>query len=227
MTTTHPAVEWLRNNYQDYPNVASLCDAMAAALAAASASEPLTEAQIEGCIDDANRRFNGSRQGPSGQQITHYDDWKHWLARGIERAHGIATPPTAPQASEPALLIDERAEFEAWANSNDYECHRDKTAKYKEYHRATTRFSREGWLAAMAWAKNTGLLAAPPASVPAYERDAARYWWLRGNGWIEPALYATGPKHWGANGIALLCGNQLDTAIDAAMSAHQTGDTHE
>ena len=50
---------------------------------------PLTEAQIEDCIDAANRAFNGRRQGPCGQQMTTYDDWKHWLAREIERAHGI------------------------------------------------------------------------------------------------------------------------------------------
>ena len=50
---------------------------------------PLTEAQIEDCIDDANRRFNGRHMGPCGQQMTTYDDWKHWLARAIEAAHHI------------------------------------------------------------------------------------------------------------------------------------------
>lgn len=47
--------------------------------------KPLTESQIEDAIDAANRAFNGRRQGPSGQQITSYDDWKHWLAREVER----------------------------------------------------------------------------------------------------------------------------------------------
>lgn len=52
--------------------------------------QPLTEEQIEDCIDEANRLFNGRRQRPSGQQSTSYDDWKHWLARAVERAHGIS-----------------------------------------------------------------------------------------------------------------------------------------
>jgi len=51
--------------------------------------QPLTGDQIEDCIDEANRLFNCRRQGPCGQQLTAYDDWKHWLARSIERAHGI------------------------------------------------------------------------------------------------------------------------------------------
>ena len=51
--------------------------------------KPLTDEQIEDCIDSANRGFNGRRRGPSGQQVTTYDDWKHWLARAIETAHGI------------------------------------------------------------------------------------------------------------------------------------------
>ena len=53
--------------------------------------EPLTDAQIEDCIDASNRAFNIYRSsGPRGQQITTMDDWKYWLARAIdERAHGI------------------------------------------------------------------------------------------------------------------------------------------
>jgi chromosome segregation ATPase len=51
-----------------------------------SAPEKMSEGQIEDCIDEANRLFNGRRHGPCGQQITTYDDWKHWLARAIEAA---------------------------------------------------------------------------------------------------------------------------------------------
>lgn len=49
--------------------------------------------------------------------------------------------------------------------------------------------------------------------------DAERYRWLRGNGWAESAIYATGPKECGANGVALLCGDQLDGVIDGAIGA--------
>lgn len=57
--------------------------------AAPQAQQPLTDEQIEGCIDSANRKFKGRRQGPCGQQITTYDDWKYWLVREIEAALGI------------------------------------------------------------------------------------------------------------------------------------------
>lgn len=50
---------------------------------------PLTEERIEDCIDASNRKFNCRSRGPCGQIITTYDDWKHWLAREIEAAHGF------------------------------------------------------------------------------------------------------------------------------------------
>ncbi len=77
---------YLRNNLHDddYADYSAALDAVAA-----GKKTPLTEAQIEDCIDAANRKFNGRRQGPCGQQMTTYDDWKHWLAREIEGAHGI------------------------------------------------------------------------------------------------------------------------------------------
>lgn len=58
--------------------------------------------------------------------------------------------------------------------------------------------------------------------------DADRYRWLRGNGWGESAIYATGPKEWGVNGIALLCGDQLDGVIDGAIACgpERTNDEH-
>lgn len=55
----------------------------------AALKKPLTEAQIEECVDAAFRKFRSRPQGPCGQQITAYDDWKHWVAREIEHAHGI------------------------------------------------------------------------------------------------------------------------------------------
>lgn len=62
-----------------------LCVALHAAPPVAS-KPPLTDEQIENLIDLANRRFNGRRRGPCGQQITSYDDWKYWLVRVVEAA---------------------------------------------------------------------------------------------------------------------------------------------
>ncbi len=58
---------------------------------------------------------------------------------------------SALAADRAATAPDERAAFEAWADSMNYAIHRDETDKYKDYHRATTRFAREGWLSALAW----------------------------------------------------------------------------
>lgn len=55
----------------------------------AEARKPLTDEQIENCIDAANRKFNSRHMGPCGQQMTTYDDWKYWLVHEIENAHGI------------------------------------------------------------------------------------------------------------------------------------------
>jgi hypothetical protein len=61
--------------------------------AALQQRKPLSEAEIEDCIDAANRKFNGRRMGPCGQQLTTYDDWKYWLVREVEEAHGIKKTP--------------------------------------------------------------------------------------------------------------------------------------
>jgi hypothetical protein len=65
------------------------------------AQVPLTESQVEDCIDAANRKYNGRLQGPGGQQLTTYDDPMHWLAREIERAHGIQRDPRPAQVAAP------------------------------------------------------------------------------------------------------------------------------
>lgn len=44
----------------------------------------------------------------------------------------------------------ERAEFEAWAQANDFCIHRDDSEKYRDYHRATTRWAWLAWQAARA-----------------------------------------------------------------------------
>ncbi len=79
-----------------------LGDAADAVIAAATALQQeasgparrLTEAEIEDCIDRASRKFSSRPRGPSGQQLTSYDAWQHWLAREVEDAIRAAT--TAP-----------------------------------------------------------------------------------------------------------------------------------
>jgi len=44
----YSAVEWLRNNYQDYPNIADLCDAMQAAVNAAAPQQPVQAKALKG-----------------------------------------------------------------------------------------------------------------------------------------------------------------------------------
>jgi hypothetical protein len=48
--------------------------------------QPLTDAEIEDCINKANRKFNGR-----SQQITIYDGWKYCLVREAERALGVVS----------------------------------------------------------------------------------------------------------------------------------------
>ena len=61
--------------------------ALSQGVAGAEGVPKLTEAQIEDCIDEANRAYNQyCSSGPRGQQVTPADDWKHWLARSVERA---------------------------------------------------------------------------------------------------------------------------------------------
>jgi hypothetical protein len=53
------------------------------------ARKPLTDAEIENAIEEATRAFHARSHVHSGQQITSYDNKNYWLARAIERAHGI------------------------------------------------------------------------------------------------------------------------------------------
>ncbi len=64
-------------------------------------------------------------------------------------------------ADRAATAPDEREAFEAWADSMNYAINRDETDKYKDYHRATTRFAREGWLSALAWYTRRPALTTP------------------------------------------------------------------
>ena len=69
------------------------------------------------------------------------------------------------------------------------------------------------WMAA--WEAARAALASPPAAVPADECDAKRYRWLREMS-ADPAFTWAWDDSKGGAGF--------DAAIDAAMSAHQTGD---
>lgn len=70
----------------------------------AAGAATLTDEQIEDCIDAANRKFNGRSMGPRGQQMTAFDDWKHWLAREIESAV-LASAAPAPSAPTDAKSV--------------------------------------------------------------------------------------------------------------------------
>ena len=53
-------------------------------------------------------------------------------------------PPLGPTVRPDA----ERAAFERWAEANQFCTHRDDSDKYREYHRATTRWAWQAWQAA-------------------------------------------------------------------------------
>jgi hypothetical protein len=97
-----------------------------------------------------------------------WDEWQECSKEQYEQA--LAAPDqqgralcdctitTAAQAAMPVAHGEQEA-FEAWAHANAFNIHRDESDKYKNYHRATTRFARDGWLSALAWVKNTDSVA--------------------------------------------------------------------
>ena len=91
----------------------------------------------------------------------------------------------------------------------------------KTHHPPTVRAKRDAKNAAFnsKWEQQQARESAAIAVREALRKDAERYRWLRGNGWADATIYATGPKEWGANGVALLCGDQLDSVIDGAIGA--------
>lgn len=60
------------------------------------------------------------------------------------------TPTTVPLDGRVGRPEPERADFEAWAERQGFCTHRDDTDKYREYHRATTRWAWQAWQAARA-----------------------------------------------------------------------------
>ena len=56
--------------------------------------------------------------------------------------------PMKPQSDGPISSEHERDAFERWARANQFCTHRDDSDKYREYHRATTRWAWQAWQAA-------------------------------------------------------------------------------
>ena len=57
----------------------------------------------------------------------------------------------ASPVDQPVVRPDpEREEFERWAEENNFCTYHDETDKYREYHRATTRWAWHAWQAARA-----------------------------------------------------------------------------
>jgi hypothetical protein len=50
-------------------------------------------------------------------------------------------------ASQPREPLSEREAFEAWASAEGFCIHRDDSDKYRDYHRATTRWAWQAWQA--------------------------------------------------------------------------------
>lgn len=88
-------------------------------------------------------------------------------------------------------LADERQVFEQWAHSMGYNTHRDGTEKYLLYHRASTRFAREGWLSALTWVKNT-VTRSSDGEREAFEAEQIRHVQGYSNGQYMPHLERTG-----------------------------------
>jgi hypothetical protein len=75
-----------------------------------------------------------------------YTDW-------LDAYHALQTLPPTPPAERPAaapaqaVVTDEREAFDKWADAAGFNIDRDDTDKYREYHRATTRWAWHAWQA--------------------------------------------------------------------------------
>lgn len=116
----------------------------------------------------------------------------------------------------------EREAFEKWARETGFNTDRDETDKYRDFHRATTRFA---W---MAWQARAALEATPTAQPAQAEGgdalDAKRYRWLRETAHpdrddIGLACMESAVSDWGKTYWKHYSGKELDTAIDAARAA--------
>lgn len=71
--------------------------------------------------------------------------------------------PAAPREQEPS---DERATFEAWAHAEGFNTDRDDSEKYRDYHRATTRWAWKAWQASRAIGRGRPGESAPAPAAP-------------------------------------------------------------
>ena len=112
----------------------------------------LTEKQAQDIADKINSGMLDAHPQSQVQQPTHvYSVTKtgsmcEWepTAAAFSMPDGKHALYTQPQAQE---LPDERAAFEAWAESEHFNIHRDDSEKYSDYHKATTRWAWSAWQA--------------------------------------------------------------------------------
>jgi hypothetical protein len=72
------------------------------------------------------------------------------LVVGSDRQHLLAWGRdvwNAARGAQAEPAGDEREAFEAWAGANQFDTHRDESDKYRDYHRATTRWAWQAWQA--------------------------------------------------------------------------------
>ena len=128
------------------------------------------------------------------------------------------------------MSTDTRQAFEDWAEANQFEIHRDDTDKYRDYHRATTRWAWQAWQAATT--ASQAELARLHAEVEGLREelaiqqanglDAARYCWLCEQDTDDDIFIVTGTNgQWGECGHSGFGGfkDLIDHRIDAALAA--------
>lgn len=130
MTTHAKTIEALRRKAKHY---GAMCEIGGAHAAVGRAWRDFDEALTAAC------------SGPSLPQITSA------LAAAVEceifERDVLPTLAALAEAAPVAAAPDEREAFEAWAEREGFNIHRDDTDKYHDYHRATTRWAWLAWQA--------------------------------------------------------------------------------
>lgn len=81
------------------------------------------------------------------------------------------------EATPVAAAPDEREAFEAWAEREGFNIHRDDSDKYRDYHRATTRWAWQAWQARAAAPAIPGQVVEAPKTI--YDRRTRVDEWAR------------------------------------------------
>ncbi|MFM0405250.1 hypothetical protein [Paraburkholderia dipogonis] len=149
----------------------------------------------------------------------------HRVAEAMYRAM-IAASPAAPQPSPTAVVLDERAEFEAWWVREVPERYRADTLRVLKQSReldgaygiGKSQAAWEGWQA-----RSVAQPVEQTWALTDDARDAARYRWLRQQHWNEADMFVVaGSKsqvRLGADCPSLV---RLDDVIDAAIATAQS-----